>query len=60
MSDTNQRLRALMTTRGWSARQVAQFTGARESAVYAWMSGRRKMPSYRLELLELKTRGRAV
>jgi transcriptional regulator with XRE-family HTH domain len=58
--NTNERLVALMKTRGWTAREVARYTGAKESAVYSWMSGRRAMPSYRLELLEIKTRGRVA
>lgn len=52
--NTNERLKALMVTRGWSANEVARFTGATVSAVYAWTSGRRPMPRHRLELLEMK------
>ena len=53
--NTNERLKALMATRRWTARDVARYTGAKESCVYSWMTGRRKMPSYRLEMLEMKS-----
>lgn len=53
--NTNERLRALMMTRKWSAREVARYTGATVAAVYSWTAGRRPMPRHRLELLEMKS-----
>ena len=50
-------LRALMTTKGLAADEVALLVSASERAVYYWLAGERTMPASTAELLELKAAG---